>query len=91
MGDDESHEQERNDAVHDLGDLHAEDVGHVKREHQQKPGSCDRYAASKGSPEDQLFAGIEPTRRWVLRLDEAAALLQPINVYLARNVVFCGA
>src|SRR5262245_26784153 len=85
--DDESDEEDRHDAVHDLGSLHAEDVRHIEWKHQDVAGYCDRRAGGKGEPEHQLLTGIEAAGCRMPRLDEAAALLEPLDVDPARNVI----
>src|ERR1700704_4602754 len=84
---DQGDEQDGDDAVHDLRDLHSGDVGDVEREQQQKARCGNQRAGTERAPEHQLFAGVEPARRSVPRLDEAAALLEPFNVDLVGDVV----
>src|ERR1700716_2776708 len=84
---DQGDEQDGDDAVHHLRDLHSGDVGAVEWEQQQKAGYGNRDAGAQSAPEHQLLSGIEPARRGVLRFDEAAALPEPCNVDLVGDVV----
>src|ERR1700704_6472436 len=70
-------EEHGNQAVHDLGELHSENVRDVERKQQQIAGRCNGYATANCEPEDQLFSGIEAAGLRVLRTDEAAALFEP--------------
>ena len=46
-----------------------------------------RHSSTEGKPKHQLLAGIETPRRRMLRFDEAATLLDPIDVDFSRDVV----
>src|SRR5712691_11791618 len=84
---DEGDEQDSDDAVHYLRDLHAGDVGEVERKQQQIAGDGNCGTGAQRAPEHQLLAGVEAARRGVLRLDEAAALFEPLDVGLVGDVV----
>src|SRR5260370_37023700 len=83
---DQGDKQDGDDAVHHLHDLHPGDVGDVEREQEQIAGDGYRGAGAEGTPEHQLFAGVEPARRIVLRSDETAARFEPLNVDLVGDV-----
>ena len=80
-------EQNCNDAMDDLSDLHASDIRQVEREQQEIAGNRYCHARAKSEPEDQLLTGIKAPRCRVLRGDEAPALPQPNDVHLARDIV----
>src|SRR5262249_41112994 len=79
-------EQDRGDAVDDLGQLHAGNVGAVEREHEEI--TCDRQNASGNDlrPVDHLLAGIEAVSRGTLMADNAAAFLEPLHIDSVRHV-----
>ena len=79
-------EQHRDDAVDDLRDLHAGDVGAVEREHQHIAGCGHSAAAEHDDPVDRLLAGVEAIGRRMLVADDAAASLEPFDVDLVRNI-----
>jgi hypothetical protein len=73
VGKHHGNEQHRHDAVDDLGNLHARDVGAIEREHQDVAAHRDRAAAEHNDPVDHLLAGVEAARRRVPAADDAAA------------------
>src|SRR5438874_13314261 len=79
MSYDNRDEQNGDQGVHDLRELHARDISHVERKHQQISRDNDCYSGAKGKPKHQLLAGIETPRWRVLRFDEAATLLDPFD------------
>src|SRR5437899_7652887 len=87
VGDDNRNEQDGDHGMHDLCDLHPRDISHIERENQQTTRNNDRRSSAKRKPKHQLFAGIETPRRRMFRSDEAAALLDPVDVDLSREVV----
>src|SRR6266403_984955 len=87
MTNDHRNKQNGDNGVYDLRDLHPRDIRHVERKHQKISRDNDGHCSAKGKPKHQLLAGIETPRRRVLRFDEAATLLDPIDVDLLRDVV----
>src|SRR6202043_2756367 len=57
---DQRDEQDRDDGVHPLRDLHPEDVGDVEGKQEQIAGNGNQDAHAKRAPEYELLAGIEP-------------------------------
>src|SRR5262249_60991981 len=66
-------EQHRHDAVHDLGKLHARDVGPVERKHEEIARDRHQTAAHHDNPVDHLLAGVEPACRRMPVADNATA------------------
>ena len=87
VGQDQGDEQNGHDGMGDLRELHVGDVGSVERKQQQKSRHGDRDAGNKGKPIDQLLAEIEASGRRMFVLDEAAALLEPVEVDLSEKIV----
>src|SRR5216684_6477148 len=87
MSNDHRDEQNGDYGVDDLRELHACDISHVERKHQQISRDNDCHSSAQGKPKHQLLAGIETPRWRVLRFDEAATLLDPFDVDLLRDVV----
>src|SRR6266446_9266395 len=87
MSNDHRDEQNGDYGVDDLRELHACDIRHVERKHQQISRDNDGHSSAQGKPKHQLLAGIETPRGGVLRFDEAATVLDPFDVDLLRDVV----
>ena len=66
VADDEGDEQDRNDAMHDLGELHARNVRDVEREQQQISRDRHEHAGAEREPEHRLLAGVETAGRRML-------------------------
>src|SRR5262245_29579720 len=86
VGDHGGNEQQRHDAVDDLGQLHVRDVSAVEREHQEIAAYCHRGAAEHHDPIDHLLTRIKTIGRRMLVADHAAAFLQPFDIDPVRNV-----
>ena len=85
VGKDQRDEQHGDDGVHHLRDLHPGDIGLVERETAAKAGYRDRQAARAAKARDTLLPGIEASGGRMFRLDEAASLLDPFDIDLARE------
>src|SRR3954471_6082004 len=83
---DHGDEQNGHDGMYDLRKLHLGDGRPIKREQQQKPRYRDHDASHKGKPKDKLLPQVKASGRRVFRLDEAAALLDPLDVNLFRKI-----
>src|ERR1700722_6637849 len=70
-----------------LRNLHPGNIRQVERKQQQIARYDHGDTGAQGKPENQLFAGIEAPGGCMLRFDEAAALLHPIDVDASRNIV----
>ena len=80
-------EQNGDNGVGHLGKLHVGDVGAVEWKQQQKPGGRDGNASSDGKPVDHLLTEIEASGRRVLGFDEAATLLDPVDIDPLQKIV----
>src|SRR3954468_8342610 len=87
VAEDDGDEEHGDQAMHDLCELHSQNVRDVEGKQQQVAGPRNGYAAANREPEDQLFSSIEATGLRVLGGDEAAALFEPDDVNLARYIV----
>src|SRR5580704_17418624 len=67
---DDRDEENGNQAMHDLGELHSGNVRHVEREQQQISGYGHGCATTGSEPEDHFFSGVEAARLRALRADE---------------------
>ena len=65
-------EQNGDNCVGYLRELHVGDVGAVEWKQQQKSGGRDCYSGRNGEPIDHLLTKIEPSSRRMLGFDEAA-------------------
>jgi hypothetical protein len=72
--------------VHHLCELHVRDVGPGEGEQQQKARHRDGNAGSKGKPIDKLLAQVKASGGRMFGFDEAAALLEPVDVHLSRRL-----
>src|ERR1700682_417603 len=81
-------EQNGHDGVHYLCELHAGDVD-PGEEGKQQQKTQDRHgnAGSKGKPIDKLLAQVKASGGRMFVLNEAAALLDPVDVDLLQKII----
>src|ERR1700682_2764528 len=85
---DQRDEQNGHAGVHYLGELHAGDVDPGEEgEQQQKARYRHGNAGSKGKPIDKLLAQVKASGGRVFVLNEAAALLDPVDVDLLQKII----
>src|ERR1700674_1498694 len=87
MSENDGDEQNGDDAVYHLRDLHPCDVRHVEWEQQQIARYRNCRTGAQNDPEHRLLSGVEPSGRRVLRADESAALLEPFDIQFLWDVV----
>src|SRR5260370_38518302 len=88
VAEDQRDEQNGHDGVHYLCELHAGDVDPGEEgEQQQKARHRDGNAGSKGKPIDKLLAQVKASGGRMVVLNEAAALLDPVDVNLLQKIV----
>ena len=80
VGQNQRDEQNGDDCVGCLRELHVGDIGAVEWKQQHKSRGGDRNAGRNGQPIDHLLTEIEPPCRRVPGFDEAAALLDPFDI-----------